>query len=796
MSARRTRKIWEYSRCIYEFIGIFGFNSSTTRNGRKAAPDLAPLSFPTMRSLQIAFLAIVLILVLLPSVNAFGAGSIPDYGFLKGKAYRHGDLENTLERLVRNHAASGGGLLQTLVGGSAGGKKFSTRDIRHVYFGNWLRDYSQAMDIAGLQKLSKETLIMIVSVLSFMTFGFATEEFEVTAQRLGVYLPVEHIDNPKGYAEKEGDPRQFHPWLRPPVHPAELEIDLRTGMKNYIANEGNFWDTSTACVRRNLGRCIELARSCQLEHGPALYEAYRLLGTGLHTLEDLLAHSNWVELMLIKMGYNNVFPYVGENVRIQTPNGYAPPLVTGTFGGADFMFSVMSEGGDKISQNCLEDLNNHFAASAGGGANASIEQIKAILGQLPSFGGKDEKLQQAENMQSNAYHFDPNKYSTQETQAQIWQVLCWRDDIMRNVEAVIAKIPGLEKLVEELTQALTVYVYSILQPYIMPSLKELSTVLTKQSKSVVDEDKAQFEVFEDAYASDPTHSMLSKDHFDNILNEPCGIVAQAVVEHTVNLVVAAWSDPNVDIGWTLNEIMQAFHHPFFANPQSRVQCSMEQALYTWFQSMDPHDQDETLRRLEKDSVKHGRNKRLGSPDDQPLKHSHEPIPFNFEARSQPSGHGYDTGYSHGSSYGQATQKYDNDYLPAPSTYGQQYDDGGDNQSYSGGYQQQQSLYGYQQQPQYGYQPQSGYGYQQSYQPPPEHHQHHSGGGGGGYAGAALGGLAGLAAGVVLAEEGGDIIEGIEDAAGGFENYAEEAEDYVEGGFQDVVEDVTEDFEDY
>lgn len=99
----------------------------------------------------------------------------------------------------------------------------------------------------------------------------------------------------RGYAEKEGDPRQFHPWLRPPVHEKELEIDLRTGMKvthsfvptrvanplqNYIGNEGNFWDTSTACVRRNLGRAIEMARACNLQDGPTLYEAYRLLGTG------------------------------------------------------------------------------------------------------------------------------------------------------------------------------------------------------------------------------------------------------------------------------------------------------------------------------------------------------------------------------------------------------------------------------------------------------------------------------------------------------------------------------------
>ena len=42
---------------------------------------------------------------------------------------------------------------------------------------------------------------------------------------------MEHIDNPKGYGEGEGDPIQFHPKLRPPVNPEELEIDPHTGMK-------------------------------------------------------------------------------------------------------------------------------------------------------------------------------------------------------------------------------------------------------------------------------------------------------------------------------------------------------------------------------------------------------------------------------------------------------------------------------------------------------------------------------------------------------------------------------------
>ena len=72
-------------------------------------------------------------------------------------------------------------------------------------------------------------------VLGFMAHGYATGEFEVTKERLGCYLPTEHIDNPKGYADGE-DARQYDSRLRGPVDPRELEIDPRTGMKNYIAN--------------------------------------------------------------------------------------------------------------------------------------------------------------------------------------------------------------------------------------------------------------------------------------------------------------------------------------------------------------------------------------------------------------------------------------------------------------------------------------------------------------------------------------------------------------------------------
>lgn len=44
------------------------------------------------------------------------------------------------------------------------------------------------------------------------------------------------------------------------MNPQELEIDQRTGMKNYIGAEGRGWDTSFDFVRKNLVRAIEMGR--------------------------------------------------------------------------------------------------------------------------------------------------------------------------------------------------------------------------------------------------------------------------------------------------------------------------------------------------------------------------------------------------------------------------------------------------------------------------------------------------------------------------------------------------------
>ncbi len=56
-------------------------------------------------------------------------------------------------------------------------------------------------------------------------------------------------------------------------------------------------------------------------------------------IPDFSAHSNYTELALIEMGERDVFPHVGRRTQINLRGARSSvyPLVTGTFGGVDFL---------------------------------------------------------------------------------------------------------------------------------------------------------------------------------------------------------------------------------------------------------------------------------------------------------------------------------------------------------------------------------------------------------------------------------------------------------------------------
>jgi hypothetical protein len=76
---------------------------------------------------------------------------------IEGQNWRHGDIEDVL--------------LTLMIARVAGGEKFSKLNVKRVYFGNWLRDYSQAVDVGTVKYVSAEAIRILLWVLGFLSFG-------------------------------------------------------------------------------------------------------------------------------------------------------------------------------------------------------------------------------------------------------------------------------------------------------------------------------------------------------------------------------------------------------------------------------------------------------------------------------------------------------------------------------------------------------------------------------------------------------------------------------------------------
>ncbi|KAM5477869.1 hypothetical protein McanCB56680_006950 [Microsporum canis] len=557
----------------------------------------------------------LLFLVFANPAAAFGAGNIASFSKIEGSNFRHGDIEDVL--------------LTLYMARSAGGRKFSKMDVTHVYFGNWLRDYSQAVDVGTVKHVSAEAVRILIWILGFLTFGYGVDEFEVTADRLGCYQPTEHIDNPLGYADG-ADARQYDRRLRGPVDKRrELSIDERTGLKNYIASEDLGIDTSADLIRRVLGGCIKLGRKHARSGNKAdLYEALRLLGTGLHCLEDYAAHSNYTELSLIEMGERDIFPHVGRNTKIQLPGAQHSvyPIVTGTFGGVDFLHSVMGEFSDKATQSEIQTLEGAIAETQNqGGAKSFLQELLAkipagIIGGNES--GKMDEFQsnaQAQAQQENVSPHEPEAWTRylQDVTRQVYPVLEWHDNLLKTINKAIQNIPILPELIEQIQEQINIFVFSVIAPYVLPIINQVKAELETGSSEIIQSSKKeQHNIFNDDDSTDPTHSMLSKDHFSNLLNEPAGKIAQQVVKWAVPQIMECWDDENIDVNRTLNRIITGvFHHPahrdFGDDGAADVRRMMFGVVEEWWRE---NGDNGVRRQLSRDGVRNGENHKPGVHD--------------------------------------------------------------------------------------------------------------------------------------------------------------------------------------
>ncbi|KKK25322.1 hypothetical protein AOCH_004317 [Aspergillus ochraceoroseus] len=543
-------------------------------------------------------------------VHAFGAGNIASISRIEGQNWRHGDIEDTL--------------LTLLMARVAGGRKFSKLDVQRVYFGNWLRDYSQAVDIGTVKYVSAEAIRILLWVLGFLSFGYGTKEFEVTTERLGCYQPTEHIDNPLGYGEGE-DAREYDSRLRGPIdEERELAIDPRTGLKNYIANECIDIATSADLVRRMFRRSVQLGRQyARSGNDEDLHEALRLLGTGLHCLEDYAAHSNYIELSLIELGESSVFPHVGRDTQVEIDGASGPvyPLVTGTFGGVDFFHSVLGEISDKATQSEIQSLEGVINDSQNDSPSQSL--LQGLLSKIPDglIGDSDDKVSkmdelkaQSENAKVESEHVSPREPEEwtrylNDVQKQIYPILEWHDDIIKSINKAIENIPVIPDLIEQIQEQITVAVFSILAPYVLPILKQVKSELQTGSSEVIQSSREQQHiVFTDDSCSNPTHSMLSKDHFSNVLNEPAGQIASKVVAWTVPQLMELWDNEEADIKRTMDRIVSGvFHHPalyqYGEDGSGEMRHIMFESVREWWNGKSQTEQDSLRDQLSREASK-------------------------------------------------------------------------------------------------------------------------------------------------------------------------------------------------
>ncbi|KAK6338912.1 hypothetical protein TWF696_009713 [Orbilia brochopaga] len=562
-------------------------------------------SRPSRLSGTTYLLTIFLFFAFATGANAFGAGTTSS----DECKWRHGDIENAL--------------LGLMLARTAGGTAFTRMDVKRVYFGNWLRDYSQIMDVGFLKVVGPNVLRTMVALFAFMTFGYGTGEFEVSDSRLGVYRPEEHIDNPKHYANNV-DAKKYDTRLRGVVdEDLELFPDDRTGMKGYIANERLGVTTTAGYVRKALGRCIKLGRQhAKKKNIKDFDDALRHLGAALHALEDFPAHSNYIELCLRELGERGVFPHVGTATELEVKKDQVFPLVTGSFGSVHFLSSVV--GGDPNNPNPseLQLLEEQItsALEADSQHGGEIKLIKEHFASLPkgllneqSIANLDlleeKSKEKQEQVKTRADDGEPVDLDTTDLYDQIYPLLEMHDRVVREIVYGMEEVPTHAATYEKIQESLSIVTFSLIAPYILPILQQARIELAESANELIAiaSDK-ESEVFSDPYCSDPVHTVISKDNAANVLSEPAGMIAVEIVKFVVPLIMRAWDEPEMDMDPLINYILGVFHHPVCRDERNhRGQSAMFAIVRDWWTLKSDDEKDELRGILSMDGIKESKN---------------------------------------------------------------------------------------------------------------------------------------------------------------------------------------------
>ena len=164
------------------------------------------------------------------------------------------------------------------------------------------------------------------------------------------------------------------------------------------------------------------------------------------------------------------------------------------------------------------------------------------------------------------------------------------------------------------------FVFSLMAPLVVPIIKQVKTELNTGSSEIIQSSKdKQLIVFHNDSSTDPTHSMLSKDHFSNVLNEPAGKVASQVLKWVVPQLIACWDDERIDVNRTLNRVVNGvFNHPALRDHGDDGAVDgrrlMFEVVSQWWGSKAEQERQILRQQLSREGVEQGRNHKPGVQD--------------------------------------------------------------------------------------------------------------------------------------------------------------------------------------
>lgn len=364
------------------------------------------------------------------------------------------------------------------------GKFFNPIVRKQIYFGNWLRDYSQLLTPKFMRKpehpkdlaryISRDAWTKLVAILAQAKFVEDTHQeeiFRVTRERLGVSRAVDHIDNPTDPNAK--DYRTLDPDFEAPPTAEYVAVDPATSMKRYVAASRDYM-------------CGKLKMAITAGNTA---DGHRHFGEALHVLEDFFAHSNFVELSLRKLGCSKVLPWTSP---ARCRHKY--PLVTGTFGPEDLIASIAG-----VFANALFKPELQYKARKPG-ERTMAEKIMLVL---------------------LAEHSDPKPYEG----FKLWL------DMRDKAES----IPGAKWVLG--TKFYATWPWRVADFFVNCLLHWVGDSIDDGQTYVLGDPNTNG-------STDPSHSQVSKDHDTHPFHVIAADLAQAAIAEVCRAMMARWTGDN------------------------------------------------------------------------------------------------------------------------------------------------------------------------------------------------------------------------------------------------------------